>query len=298
MHKRILNIIALCHLLPISFMATDANAQTSTHDNYNADSTDLRESRPVTGYYSLEIGHKTVFATYLSPLKYHGTSYGISGSWSKAIPFNPEHAIMHFDGAVEFDNMLNPAGTAKMVGLTADFKWGMSWRTVLSNKIQFTAGGSIDIDGGAYYLLRNGNNPVEAIASVSLAARASVSRPFRVGKLNFLLSDKISLPSLGIFFSPEYGETYYEIYLGNHSGLVHPGWWGNNFRIDNLLSVTFDFGKTAAMIGYRFKADTQWANNLNTKAFTNSLVIGVVPGGIGLKKQPRKIPSETIYSIY
>lgn len=255
-------------------------------------------SRPVTGYYNIEIGHRSVLATYLSPLKYHGTGYGVSGLWSKAMPFNPRKAVMHFEAAAEFDNLLNPAETARMVGLTASFRWGMSWRTVLGNDIQLTAGGSVGIDGGAYYLLRNGNNPVQAMGNASIAARASLSKPVKIGRLNVLLADCVSLPTVSMFFSPDYGETYYEIYLGNHSGLVHAGWWGNNFRIDNLLSATIDFGKTAALIGYRFKTDTQWANNLNTKIFSHSLVIGVVPGGIGLKKAPKKIPSEKIYSIY
>lgn len=256
------------------------------------------ESRPVTGYYCIEYGSKSLLATYLSPLTYHGKSTALSGSWGKALPFNPRHAVMHFDGSAEFNSLFNPAHTAKMVGLLADFKWGMSWRNVFKNKIQITAGGTIGADGGAYYQLRNGNNPVQAMASVSLSARLSASRPFKIGKLDFLLADKVSIPVVSTFFSPDYGETYYEIYLGNHSGLVHAGWWGNNFRLDNLLSVTLDFGKTAAMLGYKFCTDTQWANNLNTKAFTHSLVIGIVPGGIGLKKKRNKMPSETIYSIY
>lgn len=256
------------------------------------------QSRPVTGIYSVEIGGKDVLATYLSPLHYKGTSFALSGAWNKAMPFSPRSAIMHFNAYASFDNMLNPAETARMVALNASFSWGMSWRTQLPWRLQLTAGGSFGIDGGAYWLMRNGNNPIQAMGSVNIATRASLGRPFKIGCLPLLVRDEVSLPSLGVFFSPEYGESYYEIYLGNRHGLVHPGWWGNNFRIDNLLSVTFDFGRTAAMIGYRFKADTQWANCLNTKIFTHSIVIGVVPGGIGLRPKPKKLPSETVYSLY
>ncbi len=259
---------------------------------------DTIESRPVTGIYSLEIGRKNVLATYLSPLHYTGTDVGISGAWSKAMPFNPKKAVMSFDASVNFSNLLNPAETARMVGLTAAFNWGMSWRTMLTQRMQLTVGGSAGIDGGAYYLLRNGNNPVQAMAAVSVSARASLSHPFKIGKLDLLLRDEISIPSLSVFFCPEYGETYYEIYLGNHKGLAHAGWWGNNFRLHNLLSLTFDFGRTATMIGYRFNADTQWANNLNTKIFTHSFVIGIIPGGIGLKKRAPRIVGEKIYSLY
>lgn len=256
------------------------------------------ESRPVTGIYSIEIGSKDVLATYLSPLHYKGTNIAASGAWSKAMPFAPKSALMHFDASVSFSNLMNPAKTARMIGLNGSFKWGMSWRHLLPCGIQVTAGGTVDLDGGAYYLLRNGNNPVQAMASSGIGMRASAAKPVKIGSLNLLLRDEVSLPSLSIFFSPEYGETYYEIYLGNHKGLVHAGWWGNNFRIGNLLSATLDFGRTAMTLGYRFAADTQWANRLNTKIFTHSFVIGVIPGGIGLKAKKRNLPAETVYSLY
>ncbi len=255
-------------------------------------------SRPVTGTYSIEIGRRNVLATYLSPLHYTGKSLGVSGSWSKAMPFDPEKAIMHFDTGFYFSSLLNPAHTATMIGLQGSFNWGMSWRHRLPSQFQLTLGGTVGLQGGAYYLLRNGNNPVEAIADFNIAARASLSRPIKIGRLPILLRDEVSLPSLSVFFSPQYGETYYEIYLGNHKGLVHAGWWGNNFRIDNLLSATLDFGRTAMTVGYRFNAYTQWACNLNTKIMTHSFVIGVVPGGIGLKKRRVKAPTEVIYSGY
>ena len=259
---------------------------------------EVLESRPVTGLYSIELGTKNVLATYLSPLHYTGTNFSLSGIWSKAMPFNPRSAVMTFRGGADFTNMLNPAQTARMVGINAWFTWGMAWRTQLPSKLQFTVGGDVGIDGGAYYLLRNSNNPVQAMAEFGLAASASLSYPFKIGKLNLLIADNVRLPSFGLFFAPEYGETYYEIYLGNHKGLVHPGWWGNNFRIDNLLSLTFDFGRTAMTVGYRFRFDTQWANNLETRIMTNSFVIGVIPAGIGLKPKQKTLPETTIYSIY
>lgn len=255
-------------------------------------------ARPVTGTYFFEIGRTSLLATYLSPLRYTGTHYGINGEWSKAMPFNPERAVMHFDGGFEFCSLLNPAHTARMMGLNGEFRWGMSWRTFLPYRIMLTAGGTVGIDGGAYYLLRNSNNPVQAMATASLALRLSLSRSLKLGKMYLLFRDVVSLPSLSTFFSPSYGETYYEIYLGNHKGLAHAGWWGNNFCIDNKLTVSIDFGRTAMTLGYHFKADTQWACNLNTKIFTHSFMIGIIPGGLGLKPRQKRANVETIYSLY
>lgn len=256
-----------------------------------------QQSRPVTGEYALEFGHTSVLATYLSPLKYAGTQLGASGLWTKAMPFNPENAVMSFDAQANFCNIMNPAKTARMVGLNADFSWDLAWRKRLPLDFQVTAGGGIDISGGAYYLLRNSNNPVQAMANVSLIITASASKHFKIGRLPILVSDRVKLPSVGAFFCPEYGETYYEIYLGNHKGLAHAGWWGNNFRIDNLLQFTLDFGRTAMTLGYRLNVNTQWANNLNTKIISNYFVIGVIPGGIGLKKKAKASLNEN-FAIY
>ena len=262
------------------------------------DGKEYRESRPVTGSYSLELGKTRVKATYLSPLTYEGTQFSLSGSWGKAMPFNPKYAVMQFDADVNFCNILNPAQTARMVGLIGDFSWTMAWRKQLNHGFQITLGGGAEVLGGAYYLLRNSNNPVQAIANVSLLLSASVSKHFNIGRLPVLISDRVKVPSFGAFFCSDYGETYYEIYLGNHKGLAHLGWWGNNFRIDNLFSVSLDFGRTAMTLGYRLNVNTQWANNLYTKAITNSFVIGVIPGGLGLKRPRPKTPHQIIYSIY
>lgn len=237
-------------------------------------------SRPVTGVYGFGIGNRDLLATYLSPLHYHGTVYSIDGYWRKALPFNPEHSVMSFRGDVELSNLINPAKTYRMWGINAGFAWGMAWRTVLPSKVEFTAGGNVSLDGGAYYLMKNSNNPVQIMGRGAIGLTGSVAYPFKIGKLGMVIADNIELPSIGLFFSPQYEESFYEIYLGNHEGLIHAGWWGNNFRLNNLLSLTFNFGRTAAMIGYRFNVDTQWANNLNTRILTHSFVIGIIPGGL------------------
>lgn len=284
--KKIISIICFAIFLLCISISSYAQEATSSYP------------RPVTGFYQLEIGSTTVQATYLSPLKYRGTQVAIAGIWSKAMPFSPEKAVMEFDLNASFCNLLNPAKTARMVGLNGDFSWTMSWRKRFPYDFQLTLGGGVRVAGGAYYLLRNSNNPVQAMANASLVISASASRHFRIGRLPVLVTESLKLPSLGVFFCPGYGETYYEIYLGNHKGLAHAGWWGNNFCIDNLLSVTLDFGKTAMTLGYRLDVCNQWANNLNTKIISNYFVIGVIPGGIGLKKRVNKSPDNSIYSLY
>lgn len=249
--------------------------------------------RPVTSVYRYEVGRTVTHAQYLSPVAYSGTSMSFGGQWTKALPQQPERLVMDFNGGVDFQDQLNPAKTYRMYGLQGNFSWGLQRRWRLPGNWQVGVGGDAEVLGGVLYLAKNSNNPVQAIASLDLALTASASYRFSVGKIPILVSDRLRLPSLGVFFNQEYGETYYEIYLGNHSGLAHCGWWGNRFCIDNLISFQLDLGRTALELGYRYSLTTQWANSTSTRLSTNAFVIGVIPQGLGLKK-----PRKANFSIY
>lgn len=247
--------------------------------------------RPVASIYRLEIGRADARSTYLSPLRYSGTYLGAAGEWSKAFQKNPEHLVMTFAADLNYRNMLNPAHSARMLGLDARFNWGMAYRWKLPYNLQLAAGGLLDINGGALYLLRNGNNPVTVLASAGIDADCSLSWHFNIGRLPILISERIQIPTISAFFAPQYGETFYEIYLGNHQGLAHCGWWGNNFGIGNMLSIKLDFGRTAMEIGYRYDYRSYFANHIVTRTSLNSFVIGVIPQGLGLKKRTKAISS-------
>ncbi|MCM1369926.1 MAG: DUF3316 domain-containing protein [Candidatus Amulumruptor caecigallinarius] len=247
--------------------------------------------RPVISAYNVETGRAKLLSTYLSPLYYEGLDLALSGSWTKAFNHLPDKLLMRFEASINFQNSFNPARTARMIGLTARFGWGIAWRMKFGNGWQVSTGGMVDIYGGALYQPRNGNNPVTALAYAGIDATASVSYRFHIGRLPVVACDEVRLPSLGAFFSPEYGEPYYEIYLGNKKGLSHLGWWGNAFAIDNLLSLKMDFGRTAMQVGYRFDVRSFWANSLNTQVIRHAFVIGVIPNGMYIKKkQPVNLP--------
>lgn len=241
--------------------------------------------RPIVQQYRIGFGSSRSLSTYLSPLSYSGNAFSVSGEWSKASQWCPENLVMDFNATFNLRKMRNPRHTAVMDGLDLYFSWGMAWRKRLPYNLQVTAGGALRVNGGALYLTRNGNNPVTALASAGLDITASASWHTKIKRLPLIVSNQISVPSLSAFFSPQYGETYYEIWLGNHNGLAHCGWWGNNFGIRHLLSVKLDFGRTAMELGYLYDRQSYWAGGLNTVINTHQLVIGVIPYGLGIKRK-------------
>lgn len=220
--------------------------------------------RPVLSEYNLEFGGVRAGSDYLSPLTYGGWGASLSGRWTKVFNHWDDKAMMEFDADVSLQRLLNPAGTALMYGADGTFDWGLSGIFRPAPAWRLTAGATAGLSGGALYLTRNGNNPVTVLASTALSLVASADYSFRIGRLPITLSDRLSIPSLSVFFCPEYGESYYEIYLGNHSGLIHCGWWGNAFALSNRLQARMHFGKRSLVVGWHFSHRSFHANSLTT----------------------------------
>ncbi|MDE6368213.1 MAG: DUF3316 domain-containing protein [Muribaculaceae bacterium] len=233
--------------------------------------------RPVMAAYTLEVGASYLSDTYLTPLKYKGQSYALSYERMQAMRFSPENWVMRLTGRLGLNRALNPARNAAMWDLDLELSWGMMhrWQIAAVSGLQLYGGGSTMADIGALYLARNGNNPVAAKAAWTVGITGAAVYNFKISRLPICLRYQPTLPVTGVFFSPDYGELYYEIYLGNHSGLVHGAWWGNYFRLNNLLTADLRLGATNLRIGYSGDILSTKVNNIVTRRITHAVTIGV-----------------------
>lgn len=238
--------------------------------------------RPVTSSYTYEIGEATLANTYLTPLKYKGWDMALNYERMQAMKFNPEKWEMRLTAGIDLNRTDNPAKNATMWRLVADFSWGMTYRFKLPHNITLAGGGSTSLDLGCVYNARNGNNPVavEAAWTVNLTGYASWN--VKIGRLPVTLRYQPTIPLTGVFFSPDYGELFYEIYLGNHSGLAHCAWWGNYFRMENLVTADMHLGATSLRVGFRNNILSTSINDITTRTITYSAVIGVTTEWISL----------------
>lgn len=233
--------------------------------------------RPVMAAYTLEFGYSQLYDTYLTPLKYTGQFYAIGYERMQAMKFSPEKWVMRLNGRLGLNRALNPARNATMWDLDFEVSWGMMrrWSIPGVSGLQLYGGGSTMADIGALYLARNGNNPVAAKAAWTVGLTGAAVYNFKISRLPICLRYQPTLPVSGIFFSPDYGELYYEIYLGKHSGLVHSAWWGNYFRLNNILTADLRLGATNLRIGYIGDILSTKVNNIVTRCITHAVTIGV-----------------------
>lgn len=269
-----------CLLLVLAAFFTTATAE-------NITDTVAEVYRPVLSAYCLEGGSMHIAETYLSPLRYSGAGFGFSYERSQAMRFDPQRWIMQLNLGLTGAVTNNPAGNSTMWQARLQGSWAMMRRWNISQRLSLYGGGSTALDLGMLYNTRNTNNPVAAKAAWTVGLAGMATYNIRLANVPVQLRYRLEMPLTGIFFAPQYGELYYEIYLGNHSGLVRAAWPGNYFRLDNLFSADLRFGATILRLGYRLDYMTTEASHIVTRRIGHSAVIGVATEWLSLSPSTR-----------
>lgn len=242
--------------------------------------------RPVYAAYMLNAGSAHRADTYLSPIKYSGWQTGFTYQRLQAMKFSPETWVMQLQLGINVDRTTNISGNTDMWFAGINASWAMMRRWKLPEGFSAGIGPAIDLSAGCLYLNRNGNNPASAKASITFDASAYATWSGTLLSVPLTLRYQGMLPVIGAFFSPDYGELYYEIYLGNHSGLAHCAWWGDFMKYDHQLTADIHLGNTSLRVGYSGELFSTKVNHIVTRTFTHSAIIGVT--GEWLSINPRK----------
>lgn len=172
----------------------------------------------------------------------------------------------------------------------------MMRRWNLPSRFTIGVGPAALISAGAIYNPRNGNNPAAAKAAVAVGANAYATRMFRIHGTRVLARLNTSVPLLGAFFSQQYGELYYEIWLGNRSGLVHCAWPGDYRQFDTSLTADIEIGSSWLRIGYRNFFHSSRVCDITTRVISNSFIVGISGEWLSLRKASRISPTTRIIS--
>lgn len=129
---------------------------------------------------------------------------------------------------------------------------------------------------GGVYIDRSGNNPGQAKFDVMVNATGIVSYTFRCKKHRpLILSYQLTFPLAGAAFSPNYGQSYYEIFeLGNYD---HNIVFANLFNMPSnrhRLLLDIPIRKGELRLGYDIQVNQARFNNLEYNNTTIDFMIG------------------------
>lgn len=295
MKMKQLPILRIRHLLTLLLLGFAAFAAQASAE---ADTAEVE--RPVTSMFMVDAGHNSLLDTYVSAVTYRGVNVRLGYERMQAMKFNPRKWVMQLEAGVDYSHLHNPAGNHTEHALMVEARWGMMhrWTDVGTQGLQLQLGGMTQFRGGIIYTPINSNNVVSVklhwCVGLSALAAYTVNRD---GRVPVTLRYQATLPVAGVFYSPEYDESYYEIYLGNRKGLANFGWWGNRFDMTNLLTADLHLGATVLRFGYRCRIANSWIKQINCHDITHGFVLGV--GGEWLSLSRRKAAQRhTIGAIY
>ncbi len=219
------------------------------------------------------IGKACLTDSYLSPLTYDGVSISLLHDRIKASPYFNGALLLQQQFEIQTAITKNP--TASASEYYGDIRYHITGYYPLLDVDHFTllVGGGAALSLGGIYNVRNTNNPGSLKTSVNLQLSTMALYQWKDVTFRWQLTS----PFAGMFFSPEYGHSYYEIFtLGNNKGTVHFGSFHNQLALRNYFTIDLPIHNFTLRTGYLGDYLLTDVNQLDTRIISHQFVVGLV----------------------
>lgn len=224
----------------------------------------------------LSVGGARLKDTYLSVIPYKGADWSVGLERLAVSRFgkhrwNTRHLL---EGEMAY--AMNGRRNASMMSYMLSYEFMFYRRYETKCGLKLYAGGVSMLDAGALYNPHNGNNPVSAKAAVNVGVSAMATYRLSLGNYPVNIAYSFSVPVLGVFFCPQFGASYYEMFsLGNRQEWIHFGTFANYMTVVNRLTLDFPVNRRSLRVGYEGKFRSMHENYLVYKYYSNSFIVGI-----------------------
>ncbi len=226
----------------------------------------------------IAVGAANVLDTYLSPEKYKGTEVRYIYHSTRPTRWKDiEQTVMHQG---ELTMVKNRADNNNELGAQYNLQYHMRRRWQLTPQLAMAAGAAIDTHLGFLYNTRNSNNPAQAQACLNIGPSAAVSYSTRIKSIELLIGYEAMAPLAGVMFSPNYGQSYYEIFSkGNYDHNVVFTTIATTPSLMHMLTVDLRpwkrWSRTFLRIGYMGDYQQARINNLKQHHYSHMFILGI-----------------------
>lgn len=231
-------------------------------------------------------GFGNVLDTYLSPYSYTGPAAHLQRQTERQVhAFGQDN--LTFQTLLDLDCSFteNPGGNVNEYA--GGLRYGLAWLKPIKeirfsgsqSTLAFFAGPQASAYLGCVYNERNGNNPAQAKADIMIDATAKAKWEFNLLRRRMSLDYQLFLPLIGLAFSENYGQSYYETFqLGNYDHNLVFAYPGNMPSMRHLLSLDIPIrksSKTSLRISYAGYFMQSTFNHLRYHSYTHSFMLGI-----------------------
>ena len=226
----------------------------------------------------LGLGPTKVLDTYLTPEHYSGTGYTylyirdnartdtLLKRWSTTI-----------EQELDFSSTKDRSGSSSDIEGTYNLYVARYYNLRPISNLRLQLGGASSTCMGFIYDLTSSNNPAQARAAINIMPAATAAYDFNIGRQSFTARYELQVPLIGVMFSPNYGQSYYEIFTrGNYDHNIVPVTFisAPNFR--QIASVDWHYSKRWALrLAYLGNYQQSQVNNLKQHVYAHRFLIGL-----------------------
>lgn len=244
-----------------------------TNKVFSQESSDSVLLKPVNSATLVGVGRANLTDSYLSPLKYSGLSVSLMTDKLNGTRYFNEKLLLQRQFQIQVAFTKNPSSSASEYYGNVSYTLNGFYPLLDASQLRLFAGGGWDAQLGGIYNARNSNNPGSLKVSTNFNLATMVIYNWR----KFTFRWQLSSPFLGVYFSPEYGHSYYEIFtLGNGKGTVHLGSFHNQLALKNYFTVDYPIKNITFRTGYLGNYYRTNVNELTTKIVSHQFMLGVV----------------------
>lgn len=227
--------------------------------------------------YLFGIGSAHQLDTYLSNMNYTGYQFSIVRETLRMTHLANRKISFQTLWQGTFSHSTNHFSTSTYWGghIGYDALWHYNWTPLPG--LRLMAGGAIGADAGFLYNSRGGNNPAQGRFNIDLSASVMAIYRFRLWGKDLGLRYQANMPVMGVLFSPQFGQSYYEIGQGHLNGNVcfsHPG---NAFCLWQQLTLDVPLTRHFTLrAGYLCDIRQSKVHNIKMHDRSHSFMIGFV----------------------
>ena len=237
----------------------------------------VSQAQEPTSSHLIGVGNSRILDTYITQEKFSGIGFSYLCIKERAKPVKRWNNLIEHE--IDLSSTKDRSRDANMLEGNYNLYWGRyrQWQC-FGDHLQLQAGGLVNANLGFLYNMTGSNNPAQARLSLNVMPAAVATYRFPLFKQQFQLRYELNVPLVGIMFSPNYGQSYYEIFnRGNYDHNIVPTTLISAPTFRQMLTIDWRAGeKWSLRVGYLGNYQQAQVNNLKQHIYAHRVMIGIV----------------------